>query len=331
MTAAGTTLLTLLAGITVGVLLGALLLLVAMAAFSRAAARRAEQAVPPVGRFVEVPGARLHLVEAGERRDGREPIVMLHGLAGQLHHFRYALIDDLARDTRVLAFDRPGSGYSTREPGRATTLEEQADAVASALDALGIERAVLVGHSLGGALSLAIALRHPHKVAALALLAPLTALPPASSEAFRDLKVPPALRALFARVFAVPYFLYRRALLLELVFGPERMPTDYPTRAGGVLTVRPSHFIAAAEDFAAVTPVMPRIEAGYPALNAPGAPRVHVLYGRGDRVLDHRMQGEGFAARVPGTRLELVDGGHMLPVTQAARCAEFIRRAAGLA
>lgn len=315
----------------IGLLVAVALLLVAMAAFSRAAARRAETVVPPVGRFVEVPGARLHVVEAGDAREGRRPIVMLHGLAGQLHHFRYALVDELARDTRVVALDRPGSGYSTREPGRATTLEEQADAVVAAMEALGVDRAVLVGHSLGGALSLAIALRHPHKVSALALLAPLTALPPASSEAFRDLKVPAALRTVFARVFAVPYFLHRRARLLDLVFGPERMPADYPTRAGGVLTVRPSHFVAAAEDFAAVAPVMPRIEAAYAALAAPGAPPVHVLYGRGDRILDHREQGEGFAARVPGTRLELVEGGHMLPVTQPSRCAEFIRRAAGIA
>ena len=322
---------TLLAGLLAGVLIAVTLLLIALAALSRAAARRAEATVPAVGRFVEVPGARLHFVEAGETRDGRPPIVMLHGLAAQLHNFRYALVDDLASDTRVIAFDRPGSGYSTREPGRATTLEQQADAVAAAMDALGLPRALLVGHSLGGALSLAIALRHPLKVSGLALLAPLTALPPASSEAFRDLKVPPALRAVFARVFAVPYFLYRRARVLGIVFGPERMPADYPTRAGGLLTVRPSHFIAAAEDFAAVGPVMPRIEAGYAALNAPGAPPVHVLYGRGDRVLDFRIQGEGFAARVPTTRLELVEGGHMLPVTQPARCAEFIRRAAGLA
>ncbi len=322
---------TLVVGLLTGLLAAAGLLIMAMAAFSRAAARRAERTVPPVGRFVEVPGARLHLVEAGEARDGRPPIVMLHGLAAQLHNFRYALVDDLAVDTRVVAFDRPGSGYSTRDPGRATTLEEQADAVVAAMDSLGIDRALLVGHSLGGALSLAIALRHPHKVAALALLAPLTALPTAASEAFRDLKVPPSMRALFARVLAVPYFLYRRARLLDIVFGPERMPADYPTRAGGVLTVRPSHFIAAAEDFAAVTRVMPRIEAGYAALNAPDAPRVHVLYGRGDRVLDHRIQGEGFLARVPQTRLELIDGGHMLPVTQPDRCAALIRRAAGIA
>lgn len=315
----------------VGVLVAVVLLLVAMAVFSRAAARRAETAVPPVGRFVEVPGARLHVVEAGAPDSGRTPIVMLHGLAGQLHHFRYALLDDLARDTRVVALDRPGSGYSTRERGKATTLEQQADAVAAAMDALGMERALLVGHSLGGALSLAIALRHPRKVSALALLAPLTALPPASSEAFRDLTVPAALRTVFARVFAVPYFLRRRARLLGLVFGPERMPADYPIRAGGLLTVRPSHFIAAAEDFAAVSSVMPRIEAGYAALNAPDAPPVHVLYGRGDRILDPGLQGDGFVARVPGTRLELVEGGHMLPVTQPSRCAEFIRRAAGIA
>lgn len=317
--------------VLLGLLVAGGLLLLALAAFSRTAARRAEQALPPAGRFVAVPGARLHVVEAGEPREGRTPIVMLHGLAGQLHHFRYALLDDLARDTRVVALDRPGSGYSTREPGRATTLEEQADAVAAAIDALGLGRVLLVGHSLGGALSLAVALRHPGKVAGLALLAPLTALPSASSEAFRDLTVPPALRALFARVFAVPYFLYRRKLLLDLVFGPERMPSDYPVRAGGVLTIRPSHFVAAAEDYAAVTPVMPRIEARYPELNVAGAPPVHVLYGRGDRVLDHRMQGDGFVARVPAARLELVDGGHMLPVTQPERCAAFIRRAAGIA
>ena len=172
---------TLLAGLLAGVLIAVTLLLIALAALSRAAARRAEATVPAVGRFVEVPGARLHFVEAGETRDGRPPIVMLHGLAAQLHNFRYALVDDLASDTRVIAFDRPGSGYSTREPGRATTLEQQADAVAAAMDALGLPRALLVGHSLGGALSLAVALRHPQKVSGLALLAPLTALPPTSS------------------------------------------------------------------------------------------------------------------------------------------------------
>lgn len=307
------------------------LAILAMAAFTAWLTNRAESAVPPVGRFVEVPGARLHVVEAGTVRDGRPPMLMLHGLAAQLHHFRYALLDDLARDTRVIALDRPGSGYSTRDPGRATAIEDQADAVAALMDALGIERALLVGHSLGGALSLAIAQRHPHRVAGMALLAPLTAQPEGSPEAFRNLRVPASMRGFIAHALAAPFFLLRRRRIMELVFGPERMPPGYATRAGGVLTLRPSHYRAATEDFSAVPASLARLVAGYDALNAPGAPPVHVLYGRGDRVLDHRLQGEGFAARVPATRLELVDGGHMLPLTQPERCAAFIRRAAGFA
>jgi pimeloyl-ACP methyl ester carboxylesterase len=165
----------------------------------------------------------------------------------------------------------------------------------------------------------------------MALIAPLTAQPEGSPEAFHNLQVPASMRGFVAHVLAAPFFLLRRRRIMQLVFGPERLPPGYATRAGGVLTLRPSHYRAATEDFAAVPSSLSRLVAGYEALNAPDAPPVHVLYGRGDRVLDYRLQGEGFAACVPATRLELVDGGHMLPLTQPGRCAAFIRRAAGLA
>ena len=307
--------------------------LLGAAALTTRLARRAEAALPPAGRFIEVPGARLHVVEAGELRDGRTPILMLHGLAGQLHHFRYSLVDALAEETRVVAVDRPGSGYSTREPGCATALEDQADAIAALMDRLGFERALLVGHSLGGALSLAVALRHPTRVAGLALLAPLTTMPGGSPEVFRSLQVPPALRSLIARTVAIPAFVSRREALMRLVFGPEDAPGDYARRGGGLLSLRPQQFQSAAEDYAAVPRSLTALEARYDELaRATPAPLpIAVLYGREDRVLDYRPQGEGFIARVPHARLELVTGGHMLPVTQPARCAEFIRRAAGLA
>jgi pimeloyl-ACP methyl ester carboxylesterase len=306
--------------------------LLGAAALTTRLARRAEAALPPAGRFIEVPGARLHVVEAGALRDGRTPILMLHGLAGQLHHFRYSLVDALAEETRVVAVDRPGSGYSTREPGCATALEDQADAIAALMDRLGFERALLVGHSLGGALSLAVALRHPTRVAGLALLAPLTTMPGGSPEVFRSLQVPPALRSLIARTVAIPAFVSRREALMRLVFGPEDAPGDYARRGGGLLSLRPQQFQSAAEDYAAVPRSLTALEARYGELvratPAPPLP-IAVLYGREDRVLDYRPQGEGFIARVPHARLELVTGGHMLPVTQPARCAEFIRRAAG--
>jgi pimeloyl-ACP methyl ester carboxylesterase len=307
--------------------------LLGAAALTTRLARRAEAALPPAGRFIEVPGARLHVVEAGELRDGRMPILMLHGLAGQLHHFRYSLVEALAEETRVVAVDRPGSGYSTREPGRATALEDQADAIAALMDRLGFERALLVGHSLGGALSLAVALRHPTRVAGLALLAPLTTMPGGSPEVFRSLQVPPALRSVIARTVAIPAFVSRRDALMRLVFGPEDAPGDYARRGGGLLSLRPQQFQSAAEDYAAVPRSLMALEARYDELvRATPAPLpIAVLYGREDRVLDYRPQGEGFIARVPHARLELVTGGHMLPVTQPARCAELIRRVAGLA
>ena len=305
--------------------------LLGSAALTTRLARRAEAALPPAGRFIEVPGARLHVVEAGELRDGRPPILMLHGLAGQLHHFRYSLVDALARDTRVVAVDRPGSGYSTRERDRATTLEDQADAIAALMDHLGFDRVLLVGHSLGGALSLAVALRHPTRVTGLALLAPLTTMPSDPPEVFRSLQVPHFLRSLIARTVAIPAFVSRREALMRLVFGPEDAPGDYARRGGGLLSLRPQQFLSAAEDYAAVPRSLLTLENRYAELaREPAAPLpIAVLYGREDRVLDYRPQGEGFVARLPHVRLELVTGGHMLPVTQPARCAEFIRRAAG--
>lgn len=124
-----------------------------------------EEKIPAAGKFADVTNARLHYLERGESRQGEPPIVMLHGLGGHLHHFNFALVDDLAKDARVIAVDRPGSGYSSRDYGKATKLTEQADAIVALLDQLEIRRALFVGHSLGGALSLTLAIRHPTRVA----------------------------------------------------------------------------------------------------------------------------------------------------------------------
>src|SRR5690606_18301123 len=80
---------------------------------TRRIARDAEHAVPPRGRFVTVEGCDIHYVERGEGR----PILMIHGLGGTLHHMRRPLMEEFGDGYRLIALDRPGSGYSTRPAG----------------------------------------------------------------------------------------------------------------------------------------------------------------------------------------------------------------------
>lgn len=296
--------------------------------FTRRVAAQVESKLGPSGQFIDVPGARLHYLVRGNATADRPPVVMLHGLGGQLHHFGYALLDDLARDTLAIALDRPGSGYSSRTAGCATTLEEQADAIVALLDSLAIRRALLVGHSLGGALSLTLAVRHPERVAGLALIAPLTHYSGRLPPVFRGLAVQSDLaRRGVAWLLAVPMFLLNRKRVMPMIFGPEQAPPGYATRAGGLLSLRPSQYIGAAEDLGALGGTLPKVETDYPSLNRDDAPPIHVLYGREDLVLNCHEQGEAFAGRIPRCRLSVVPGGHMLPLTQPDLCARFIREA----
>src|ERR687895_1839922 len=87
--------------------------------------RRAESAFPPSGQFTHVEGVRLHYLAAGAGR----PVVLLHGNPGFVQDFALdtaALLSLLAREHRVIAFDRPGHGYSDRPSAAGTTPQEQA-------------------------------------------------------------------------------------------------------------------------------------------------------------------------------------------------------------
>ncbi|WP_077037415.1 alpha/beta fold hydrolase [Pelomonas sp. KK5] len=301
----------------------AALALAGLAAFTAWSVRRIEAGLPPQGRFVDVPGARLHVLEAGD--PGKPALLMIHGLGGNLRHYSYGLVDALKDRFRVIAVDRPGAGWSVRHAGASAALSVQADAMAALIEALALPGPpTVVGHSLGGAVALALAQRHPDKVRALALIAPLTHTPSRISPVFDGLKVARRARGLIGWTLALPAAMARSEPMLAEVFGPEAVVPHFATRGGALLGMRPGCYANACADLADGPAELPAMTGRYAAMRCP----VAVLYGRGDRLLRPDEQGETLAASLPGARLTLVDGGHMLPLTQVDATAAFIAAAA---
>ena len=119
-------------------------------------------ALPPgvPGRLLRIGGHRVHVVERGEG----PAILLVHGTAGTTLDWETSVLGDLARDHRVVALDLYGMGFSQRDDGFDYGFPLWADQIAGTLDALGIERAAVIGQSLGGALALVFAGTHPARV-----------------------------------------------------------------------------------------------------------------------------------------------------------------------
>jgi pimeloyl-ACP methyl ester carboxylesterase len=265
------------------------------------------------------------VLDRGVAGESIPPVLMLHGLGGQLHHFAYHLVDAIAKHTRVVTLDRPGSGYSSRKAGTATTLRQQADTFVALLDQLKIDKAFVVGHSLGGALALTLAIHHPSRVAGLALITPLAFTPPGVPKAFRALDVGNGIaRQLIAWTLATPGFMLGRDKVLPAIFGPDPVPRDFAVRAGGILAMRPSQFVATSEDLRALPDNLPELITRYDELRRKDAPPVSILVARQDRILDSKNQGIALAEQLKRAHLEIVEGGHMLPVTQPEVVVKFI-------
>lgn len=307
--------------------LGAALLLLVLATVglivaTRSIAARAERLVPASGKFVDIEGNRIHYVESGEG----SPIVFLHGLGGQLHQFRHPLFGRMGPGCRLIALDRPGSGYSTRARGATGRLPEQADLVRRFIETLGLERPLVVGHSLGGAVALTLAVEHPDAISGLALLAPLTHQEPDLSEKSGSLYiVSPLRRWIMANTLAVPTSLRYAKQTLDFVFGPQATPNDYMVEGGGWCGLRPGHFHATSTDLVAIERDLGRIEQRYGEIAIPAG----ILFGTADRVLAIDVHGRPMAKKVASLDFEAVDGlGHMLQFVDAERVAAFIERIA---
>jgi pimeloyl-ACP methyl ester carboxylesterase len=288
-------------------------------------ARRAETLVPPPGKFITLDGNRIHYVERGEGR----PILFIHGLGGTQFHLTWPLFARLEKNFRLIAIDRPGSGYSTRRRGGPVTPAEQAAFIARLIDAFGLERPLVVGHSLGGAISLALALDFPGKVSGLALFAPLTRYVTEVSPEFAALYIrSPFIRWVVAHTVSTPNAIKYGPQTLDFVFGPQQPPEDYAIAGGALSALRPSHFYASSTDFVAVEQTMKTQEMRYGELKLP----VGVFFGTADRVVNFEHNGAWLEGRIADLDLEVLEGvGHMPQYAEPDRAAAFVKRMAAKA
>lgn len=298
-------------------IVGAAAVAAGLALYSTITASKNEALVPANGRFIEVDGARLHYVDMGSG----PPIVMVHGLNGQLRHFTYALAEKLVPHHRLIILDRPGSGYSTWTGNGGHGIREQAAVIGCFIRALHLDQPLLVGHSLGGAIALALAVDEPDLLGGLALLAPLTqpmAEPPA---VFAPLVIrSPVLRWLVARTLAIPLARFGRGRTLAEVFGPDAVPRGFSRHAGGLLANRPRAIHAASAEISVGSRYLVELARRYGELAVP----LGILFGREDRLLSPAHHGEVIARLVPGAQLELIDGGHMIVLTAPDATADWI-------
>lgn len=288
---------------------------------TRRIAAEAERMVPPSGKFIDIDGNRIHYVEKGAGR----PILFIHGLGAQLHQFRSTLFDKI-EGYRLIAIDRPGSGYSERVAGATGGLSEQALVVRHFIEALSLERPLVVGHSLGGAVALTLAVEHPQCLSGLALLSPYTHHTGAIAPEFAALYIPsPLKRRLIAETVAVPATQKHAQETLAFVFGPQSAPANYMTEGGGWLGLRSSHFYATSTDIVAIGNDYPRVQQKFGEIELP----VGILFGTADRVLDYQKHGVEMIGRIPDLDLELAEGvGHMPQFSSTAQTAAFVKRLA---
>lgn len=305
--------------ILIALVLMILLAMLGLAWFTWNTKRGAELAIPPRGKFLDLPEGRVHYTDEGTG----PAIVMIHGLGGQMGNFNLALTPLLTDTHRVVVLDRPGMGYSERGPKDPANPRAQAAIIAQVIDRLGLQRPLVVGHSLGGAIALCLAMDHPAKTRGLALLAPLTQPPEGPINAFNGLDIRnDALRFAISWLLATPGSIRTAPQVLDQVFGPDPVPDDYAVKGGALLGLRPASYRNTSRDYLSSGRDLHWMSRQYADLAVP----VHILYGAEDRILDAELHGRALVAAHPHIQLEVIAGGHMLPVTRAEDCARFIRQ-----
>lgn len=273
---------------------------------ARATARETafEAQFPPTGQLIDVQGRTVHVDIRGSGPD----LILLHGASGNSRDFTFALADRLAARYRVLAFDRPGLGWTDDIGPQTDNPIAQAELLRAAADQLGVRRPVVLGHSYGGAVAMAWGLRAPGDTAALVIVSGATMPWPGDLSgwfAFLDTPLgdrvgPPLLTAL------APVSLGDR--IMADIFKPQAVPAGYADYIGVGLAARRGNYRANAAQITGLRPYLRVMAPGYPQLTLP----VEVIHGGRDTIVPAGIHALPLSDALPNAALTILpDQGHM--------------------
>ena len=295
----------------------ALVLLVALAALlalnTGLVERETEPADPDIGRILELPGGDVQVREDGDRGD--PPVVLIHGFQASLRWWD-GVTPALAREHRVIRIDLLGHGGSEK-PRDGYGMEEQGDLVAQAMEELGIERAAVVGHSMGGQVVTALTERHRELVDRLMIIDTATENRFNKNRFTQKLATFPVIGHAISR--ATPDSAIRKQVDLAFADGtdvPDRLYDD-PKRA----TYNSfSGSRKANREYRDEKPLDERL--------AGSKIRLHVVFGEDDELVDSKAAKEWRS--VPGARIAVLPGRGHTPFVErpgqlAGIIAEFVR------
>jgi pimeloyl-ACP methyl ester carboxylesterase len=290
------------------ILLSGVAALVVLALITQGGVFALQRAYPQQGKTIDVAGARLHVVELGPRDAKGPPVVMIHGASSNLESMR-PLGELLARHHRVILIDRPGHGWSTRGDLKISTPAMQAKMLDEALEKLGVSGAIVVVHSLAGALGALLALDYPRRVAGLAMLAPVAYPWPGGVGWYNKVVTTPLIGPLLAYTISVPLGLIVSEPGARSVFAPQIMPPGFIKASATPLLLRPRELLANAWDLVTLKAAVAEQAPRYANIKAP----VVVITGDTDTTVSPGIHSHRFAATVANAKLIVLPGvGHMV-------------------
>lgn len=289
--------------------------------FTRKVDRGIEKSFSPSGKLTIVEGGTIHWHVQGKGPN----LILIHGLLGNSKNFS-ALAEILSHDFTVYSIDRPGSGFSSRYGHTSASFEQQSKMILEWMDKESIDTAALVGHSMGGGISLRLALDAPSRISSATLLCPLTAPLKGGAGPLTMLYIPnDPIRRTVSSAIASPLRVKFGQKQVGQIFHPEPVPHDFAVDGGGALALHSRSFYEGSRDTVSAQGSLHRQKAHYNEITCP----VGVLYGENDAILDPTFHTKAVTEKLSNATSHILPNtGHMIPITQPQHCADFIKSVA---